>query len=113
MKRVINPEEIIRDYLQQNVLIPIRMEGREPTGEEIHSGVITAAAILLINLTTFDNYCLDSEFGKGSNITIITKVAEKIDEGFKSAHPDLAYSQLLIKKQCDLLESDMPIQSLI
>ena len=118
MPQVINPEKIIRNYLLTQVIKPNEQEGRKPTGDELHDSIITAAAIILLNLDDFDDYCFESEYGEtGSDIKVVSQVASAIDEGYKSAHLDFNYRKALIYKQIDMLkraeEIGVPIQNLI
>ena len=106
MSRVINPEKIIGDYLQQQLIKPLEQEGRKPTAEEIHNSILTAAATLLINLDEIGEFCFETaQKVEGSNIKVISTVALDMDEIFKMEHPDLNYQELLIDKQEQLLKN--------
>ena len=118
MSRVINPEKIIGDYLQQQLIKPLEQEGRKPTAEEIHNSILTAAATLLINLDEVEDYCFETvQKVEGSNIKVISTVACEMDEIFRTEHPDSDYRELLTEKQRQLLkkaeESRIPIMQLL
>ena len=117
MVRVINPEIIIQTELGKELVNPLRQEHRQPSGEEYHNGILNAAAILLINLTDIDNYTLECDYAKGSNLNVISNVARKLDNAFLAVESDFNYTTALIEKQKGLIEeaerNGIPIKSLI
>ena len=118
MSRVINPKEVIDNYLQQQLIKPLEQEGRKPTAEEIHNSILTAAATLLINLDEIGEFCFETaQKVEGSNIKVISTVALDMDEIFKMEHPDLNYRKLLIDKLGELWnnaeDSGIPVMQLL